>query len=220
MAPEETVAPDETVEPDEAQTREALASRGRERREELAGLEGLRADEARLAELDGLLAGLDLDLQESARQESALREIQERLPAESAEAAARLAATRAKAAGIPAARAAAAAAAAVLTAARRRDDLRAELETARVAQVEAVDDAQRLRDLHQDLRQARIEGMAAELAAKLTPGAPCSVCGSPTTPPRRPPPTRRPPPRTNAPPRAPTRRPWNGARTPATPSPP
>ncbi|AWS45200.1 AAA family ATPase [Streptosporangium sp. 'caverna'] len=173
------VAPDEA---DESGAREALASWERERREELAGLEGLRADEARLAELDGLLTALDLEIQEFARQESVLHERQEGLPAESADASARLAAARAQAAGIPAARAAAGTAAAVLGAARRRDDLRTELKDARAAEVKAVDEAQDLRDRHQDLRQARIEGMAAELAAKLSPGDPCAVCGSPDHP--------------------------------------
>lgn len=172
----------EAVVSDEAGVRKALAFWERERREELAGLEGLRADEARLAELDGLLTALDLEIQELTLQESVLHERQEGLPAESADASARLAAARARAAGIPAARAAAGTAAAVLGAAGRRDDLRTELEAARAAEVRAVDEAQNLRDRHQDLRQARIEGMAAELAAKLSPGDPCAVCGSPDHP--------------------------------------
>ncbi|ACZ89165.1 AAA family ATPase [Streptosporangium roseum] len=165
-----------------AEVRELLASWERERREESAGLEGLRADEARLAELAGLLAALDVELREAAGQESALREAQEALPAALADASARLAAVRAQAAGIPAAQAAADAAAAGLDAARRRDALRVELESARAAQTEATDHAQRLRDRHLDLRQARIDGMAAELALKLAPGEPCAVCGSPDHP--------------------------------------
>ncbi|MER5424559.1 AAA family ATPase [Streptosporangium roseum] len=168
--------------PEGAEARELLASWERERREESAGLEGLRADEARLAELAGLLAALDVELREAAGQESVLREAQEALPAVLADASARLAAVRAQAAGIPAARAAADAAAAGLDAARRRDALRVELESARAAQTEATDHAQRLRDRHLDLRQARIDGMAAELALKLTPGEPCAVCGSPDHP--------------------------------------
>ncbi|MFI6796288.1 AAA family ATPase [Streptosporangium canum] len=165
-----------------AEVRELLASRERERREESAGLEGLRADEARLAELAGLLGALDVELREAAGQESALREAQETLPAALADASARLAAVRAQAARIPAAQAGADAAAAGLDAARRRDALRVELESARAAQAEATDHAQYLRDRHLDLRQARIDGMAAELALKLTPGDPCAVCGSPDHP--------------------------------------
>ncbi|MBB2911573.1 exonuclease SbcC [Streptosporangium becharense] len=154
----------------------------RERREELAGLEGLRADEIRLAELDGSAAALDAEIAEAARQEAFLRGVREELPAASAEATARLAGVRAHAAGIPAARAGVEAATAVLGAARRRDGLRAELEDARAAHAEAVDHAQTLRDRHQDVRQARIDGMAAELAAKLVAGHPCTVCGSPEHP--------------------------------------
>ncbi|MEU8378742.1 AAA family ATPase [Streptosporangium sp. NPDC048865] len=162
--------------------REVLAARERECGRELAGLEGLRVEEARLAELDTLIAGLDAELPEAARQEAEVREILERLPAASAEASARLGEARAAAAGIPAARAGAETATAVLAAARRREILRAELESARAAQTEAVDLAQTLRDRHLDIRRSRIDGMAAELAAKLTPGDPCAVCGSPDHP--------------------------------------
>ncbi|MGA8977885.1 MAG: SMC family ATPase, partial [Pedococcus sp.] len=38
--------------------------------------------------------------------------------------------------------------------------------------------AQDLRDTYQDLRQARLDGIAAELAARLEEGRPCPVCGS------------------------------------------
>lgn len=168
--------------PDGAVARELLASWERERREELAGLEGLRADEARLAELAGLLAGLHAGLRDAAGQESTLRESQERLPAALAEVSARLAAVRARTARIPLAQAEADAAAARLDAVRRRDALGAELEAARAAQAGATDQAQRLRERHLDLRQARIDGMAAELALKLAPGEPCAVCGSPDHP--------------------------------------
>ncbi|WP_056885095.1 AAA family ATPase [Phycicoccus sp. Soil748] len=39
-----------------------------------------------------------------------------------------------------------------------------------------------LRDVYQDLRQARLDGMAAELAARLEDQHPCPVCGSPEHP--------------------------------------
>ncbi|WP_406313549.1 AAA family ATPase [Streptosporangium sp. NBC_01639] len=168
--------------PDGAEVRELLAVHERARSEELAGLEGLRADETRLAELAGLLAALDAELRDAAAQESALGAAQEELPVALAEASARLAVVREQAARIPAARAATETAAARRDAARRRDGLHRELETARTAQTEATDHAQRLRDRHLDLRQARIDGMAAELARKLAPGAPCVVCGSPDHP--------------------------------------
>lgn len=161
---------------------EVLTARERECGRELAALEGLRAEETRLAELDGLIAAFDAELPEVTRQEAEVREILKRLPVASAEASARLGEARAAAAGIAAARASADTATAVLAAARRREILRAELESARAAQTDATDLAQRLRDRHLDIRQSRIDGMAAELAAKLTPGHPCAVCGSPDHP--------------------------------------
>nr|BFE81105.1 hypothetical protein GCM10020093_037060 [Planobispora longispora] len=203
-----------------AELREALGSRERERRDALAGLEGLRADEARLAELDAELAVLDADLHGLTEQEAALAGAQRELPAALAEASARLAAVRAEAAGIPAAQAAADAAAVVLESARRRDALRADLEAARAARSGAVDRAQDLRDRLQHIRQARIDGMAAELAAGLVPGRRARSAVRPTTPPRPPRRRPRPPPTTNAPPRATTTRPPTGVRPPRARSPP
>ncbi|MFC4893289.1 AAA family ATPase [Streptosporangium amethystogenes subsp. fukuiense] len=162
--------------------REVLAARERECGRQLAGLEGLRVEEARLAELDGLIAALGDELAEAVRQEGEVRELWEALPAEAAEATARLNEVRAAGAGLPAARARAEAATALLAAVRRREALSAELEVARAAQVETTDLAQALRDRYQDIQRSRIEGMAAELAAKLVPGAPCAVCGSPDHP--------------------------------------
>ncbi|MGV9599843.1 AAA family ATPase [Streptosporangium sandarakinum] len=167
---------------DPAGPREALAARERERGEELAALEGLRADEERLAELEGLLAALDAELADAEAREAALQEAQRDLPAALDDVTARLTEARSRAARVPAARAVVDAATARLDAARRRDGLRAELAEARTALAGATDHAQRLRDRHLDLRQARIDGMAAELAAKLRPGEPCAVCGSPDHP--------------------------------------
>lgn len=167
---------------DAGEIREVLTARERECGRELAGLEGLRVEEARLAELDGLIAALDAELPEVVRREAEVREVLEALPAASAGASARLGEARAAAAAIPAARASAETATAVLAAARRREILRVELESARAAQTEATDLAQTLRDRHLDIRQSRIDGMAAELAAKLAPGHPCAVCGSPEHP--------------------------------------
>ncbi|MCW2743763.1 MAG: sbcC, partial [Mycobacterium sp.] len=50
--------------------------------------------------------------------------------------------------------------------------------TARTAALDARDEVQRLRAAHQDLRERRLDGMAAELAAGLVAGTPCAVCGS------------------------------------------
>ncbi|MBG0831009.1 SMC family ATPase [Planomonospora sp. ID67723] len=176
------LAPDGSLTAETPGLKELLASAERERRDALAGLEGLRGDEARLAELEAELTALDAGLRDLAVQETELAGTLRELPAALAEVSVRLSAVRAEAARIPAAEAAAASAAAALEAARRRDTLRAGLDAARAAQAEAVDRAQELRDRLQDLRQARIDGMAAELAAELVPGEPCAVCGSPDHP--------------------------------------
>ncbi|MEU6741733.1 AAA family ATPase [Streptosporangium sandarakinum] len=181
-SPKPGAAPEAPDAADPAGPREALAARERERGEELAALEGLRADEERLAELEDLLAGLDAELADAEAREAAIQEAQRDLPAALDDVTARLTEARARAARVPAARAAVDAATARLDAARRRDGLRAELAEARTALAGATDHAQRLRDRHLDLRQARIDGMAAELAAKLRPGEPCAVCGSPDHP--------------------------------------
>ncbi|WP_031513516.1 AAA family ATPase [Streptomyces sp. NRRL F-5123] len=63
-------------------------------------------------------------------------------------------------------------------AAARRDTLAAELDTAEQAARAARDHAADAREAWQDLRESRISGIAAELAAGLSEGEPCRVCGS------------------------------------------
>ncbi|MGZ4594987.1 MAG: SbcC/MukB-like Walker B domain-containing protein, partial [Actinomycetes bacterium] len=63
-------------------------------------------------------------------------------------------------------------------AARRRDDLTLELATARDELRRRTDAAQEKRENWLGVRQARLDGMAAELSAALVPGADCPVCGS------------------------------------------
>ncbi|GGK78750.1 hypothetical protein Ppa06_40850 [Planomonospora parontospora subsp. parontospora] len=148
----------------------------------LPAAEEARRAAARLAELETDLARLDARLHDLAGRETSLAEARQKLPAALGETVARLAAVRAEAAGIPAARAAVATAAAVLDAVRRRDGLTVRLEEARRTRGVAVDRAQESRDRLQEIRQSRIDGMAAELAARLVPGDPCAVCGSPDHP--------------------------------------
>ncbi|MYQ49707.1 SMC family ATPase, partial [Streptomyces sp. SID4985] len=65
-----------------------------------------------------------------------------------------------------------------LDAARRRDALTGELAAARRS---ALDSGQRAGDLRTrwlDLKEQRLNGIAAELAAHLTDGEPCAVCGA------------------------------------------
>ncbi|NRQ38864.1 AAA family ATPase, partial [Nonomuraea sp. NN258] len=125
-------------------------------------------------ELDRLAADLDGLAQREAAVSAAEAELPERL----ATADARLAEVRAGAAGIPAAAAGLDAARSVLDACHRRDTLAADLEAAIATHQTLVDHAQGLRERWLDLRQARIDGMAAELARDLSDGLPCAVCGS------------------------------------------
>ncbi|MEV0613040.1 AAA family ATPase [Nonomuraea sp. NPDC050404] len=133
---------------------------------------------AHLIEIDGELAGLAVELDTLAQREAELSAAEAELPARLADANAALAETRTQAAAIPAATAALDAARTALEAAHRREALAAELEAAVAAHQVLVDQAQAVRERWLDLRQARIDGMAAELANDLADGQPCAVCGS------------------------------------------
>ncbi|NJP46385.1 AAA family ATPase [Actinacidiphila epipremni] len=63
-------------------------------------------------------------------------------------------------------------------AAAQRDALAADLGRAEQTAREARDRAADARETWQDLRESRIDGIAAELAAQLAAGEPCRVCGS------------------------------------------
>lgn len=144
----------------------------------IPAFEAVRETAASLIETGGELARLAGELEELAEREAEVAAAEAELPGRVAEAAARLAEVREEAARIPAARAAVDAARATLGQVHRRDALAAELEEARAAHQEAVDRAQDARERWLDIRQARVEGMAAELARDLAEGAPCVVCGS------------------------------------------
>ncbi|WP_279339926.1 AAA family ATPase [Sphaerisporangium perillae] len=160
------------------EVRDRLAGLERAHRDELAGLELRRADEARFAELREKLDALDDRLTDLAQREAALADTRAELPGRLEETLGRLAEVKAEAGLIPAAEAACQAAVVLLDQARRRDALTVELEAADGERRRAVDEAQELRDRLQSIRQARIDGMAAELARGLVPGEPCAVCGS------------------------------------------
>nr|WP_084960459.1 AAA family ATPase [Thermoactinospora rubra] len=131
-----------------------------------------------LAGVEAELAALDRDLDRLAEREAEVATLEADLPAQLAEVTGRLAEVRARAAAVPAAAAARSSAQAVLEAARRRDTLAAELAAATADLRTLVDRAQASRERWLDIRQARLEGMAAELARELADGAPCPVCGS------------------------------------------
>ncbi|MEW2131409.1 SMC family ATPase [Streptomyces sp. NPDC005435] len=65
-----------------------------------------------------------------------------------------------------------------LDAARRRDALTQELEAARRSALDSGQRAGELREGWLDLKEQRLNGIAAELAAHLTDGEPCAVCGA------------------------------------------
>ncbi|MFF4193063.1 AAA family ATPase [Nonomuraea sp. NPDC001831] len=140
--------------------------------------QAVRDAAADLIDVDRELAALAGELEALAQREAEVAAAEAELPARLAAAGAALAEVRAEAAAVPAAAARLDAARSVLEAAHRRDALAAELESAAAAHQVLVDRAQETRERWLDLRQARIDGMAAELARDLTDGRPCAVCGS------------------------------------------
>ncbi|MEV0383764.1 AAA family ATPase [Nonomuraea sp. NPDC050643] len=140
--------------------------------------QAVRDAAAHLIEVDGELARLAAELDALAQREAEVAAADAELPARIADAGAALADVRAEAAAIPAAAASLDAARAALEATHRREALAVELDAAAAAHQVLVDHAQALRERWLDLRQARIDGMAAELARDLSDGSPCAVCGS------------------------------------------
>ncbi|MEU7744037.1 SMC family ATPase [Nonomuraea sp. NPDC049158] len=140
--------------------------------------EDVRTAAAELIAVDRELAGLTAELDGLTQREAEVAAADAELPVRLADVNARLAEVRAETAAIPAAIATLDAARAVRDAAHRAEALAAELESAAADHQALVDRAQGLREHWLDVRQARIDGMAAELARDLSDGSPCSVCGS------------------------------------------
>ncbi|KOT98364.1 exonuclease [Streptomyces sp. NRRL F-4711] len=155
-----------------------LAAAARRAAEELGGLASARRAERRLAELVREREGLD-------RQEHADEEVRQEAEAwladwETTRAglqarvdSAQEAATRAEQLAVqrdPAQRR--------LVAARRRDRLTDDTEAARRQSLALAEAAVEARGAWLDLKEQRLHGIAAELAANLTDGAPCAVCGA------------------------------------------
>jgi DNA repair protein SbcC/Rad50 len=91
---------------------------------------------------------------------------------------ARITAAREAAAGLPLARLAAQHAAEALAAARQREFRRAAVAQLKSEHLQAREGALELREAFTNLRDDRIDGMIAELAAALVDDAPCPVCGA------------------------------------------
>ncbi|MGC0381296.1 AAA family ATPase [Streptomyces sp. SAI-129] len=155
-----------------------LAAAARRAAEELGGLESARRAERRLAELVEERVGLD-------RQERADDEVRQeaetwladwestRTGLQGRVDAAQEAATRAEQLAVqrdPARRR--------LEAARQRDRLTDDTEEARRHALASAEDAVEARAHWLDLKEQRLHGIAAELAAHLTDGTPCAVCGA------------------------------------------
>ncbi|WP_416983361.1 AAA family ATPase [Streptomyces sp. T028] len=155
-----------------------LAAAARRAAEELGGLESARRAERRLAEL--LVERAVLDRQERAdadvlqEAESWLAGWEEtRAGYLSAVESAQEAATRAE--GLAVQREPARGR---LAAARRRDRLARDADDARRHVLTATERAQLARAEWLDVKERRLNGIAAELAARLTEGEPCAVCGA------------------------------------------
>ncbi|MFF2952498.1 AAA family ATPase [Kitasatospora sp. NPDC057965] len=159
-----------------------LAAAEQRLRAEVVRLEAAREDERQCAELAGARAALSADLRsaEDLAEEAGdwLADFEARLAAlQAAESAARDAAGRVE--RLDARRTELAAR---LAAARDRDALDLEIDHARPRVLALRAEALDARQYGLDLRERRLAGMAAELAAQLSAGEPCRVCGSPEHP--------------------------------------
>ncbi|MFG2727383.1 AAA family ATPase [Streptomyces canus] len=155
-----------------------LAAAARRAAEELGGLDSARRAEQRLAELVAERA--DLDRQERSDEE-VLQEAEAWLAGwEEARAglshgveSAQEAATRAEQLAVqrePARKR--------LAAARQRDQFARDTDDAQQQVIDATDRALKARADWLDVKEQRLNGIAAELAAQLTAGEPCAVCGA------------------------------------------
>ncbi|SDC06591.1 exonuclease SbcC [Geodermatophilus telluris] len=162
--------------------REAATGTARELRDAAAAARALLPEAGRAAELAAAVTRLARETERlTARCAEGARAAEEE-PTRVAAAQERLDAAQTAAARLPGVVAAEEAAAAALDAAARAAEVAGRLERAR-----AGADAARLawldaRERLVDVRTARLEGMAAELAAGLADGADCPVCGSPEHP--------------------------------------
>ncbi|MFD3687405.1 AAA family ATPase [Nocardiopsis sp. NPDC058631] len=161
-----------------ARTQRALGAAEQQRRDELARLDHLRADAERRRVLGRSVESLTTRLDRTRAESARLRERALALPSRVEKLNGELRRVRDRASQVEAAEAALAAAQARREAALAHDRLTRELEEAEERRRSAVDAAQTALDRALALHERRITHMAAELAAGLSEGEPCAVCGS------------------------------------------
>lgn len=164
-------APSDGTEPE-------LRARASELRETVGALSEALAEAERQREDEQALRRLDTTAAEQAETARQLAERGQALPARLTACRERLAAAGDAAARIDGVRARCDELAAALDAARKLPEARQAAETALRRHNKAVDVHQNAREHRQRLREQRLSGMAAELAGRLTDGAPCPVCGA------------------------------------------
>ncbi|HEX5496028.1 MAG TPA: SMC family ATPase, partial [Mycobacteriales bacterium] len=153
----------------------ALTRAERARRDEAGRLDALRGDADRLADLATRTDQLDTEIGKLRAEEAGTVAELAGFPAAERLLAAELLAARTRAAGVSAATDALAAADELCRAVAERDSLTVALGTAEDALRTAVGQAQDRREQWLAVREARLSGMAAELAGLLTGGAACPV---------------------------------------------
>jgi exonuclease SbcC len=155
-----------------------LRARAAEAREAAGALDALVAVEARLAEADGELVALAQSAEEAGARALAATAAIEEAATERATLDATLTAAREAATKAERLEAEAQTARHRAEQAANRDRLATKRDEAEEQRRSAVDAEQAAHRTWLDLREQRLAGMAAELAADLEPGEPCAVCGS------------------------------------------
>ncbi|MEV7778477.1 SMC family ATPase [Kitasatospora sp. NPDC088351] len=192
--PDGAAGPDKAYGPDEARVMagtgpalahaeaEELAQAELRLRAEVVRLEAAQADERRCAELGHQERALDADRQRAEELAEEAGEWLDGFDGRLATLQEEQSAARAAGARVEQVDTRRGEATDRLAAARGRDGLRAEIRDAEPRALALRARALDAREHNQDLRERRLGGMAAELAAQLRPGESCRVCGSPEHP--------------------------------------
>ena len=158
--------------------RDAIRARGREWSAEVVRLDGLLGETCVMAQLERDLVEMRSGSADLARKAEELETARAEWPTAVTAAEEALRVAEQAQASLPALEDAAARAADASTAADEFVSATTALEKQRTVVTEARDTHQNARDRLLDLREQRIAGMAAELAAQLAEGEKCAVCGS------------------------------------------